>query len=183
MENLLSERSNEDDPSVVLANAGLVRYGSTGSISSLGSNHLEHHHHHHQNQNLRGILTNGGGGPTRTYTPSSLYSQDSSSALPTTTTTSFGVGNRLSSTESVLIYDAIPKTTKTSLKKSNSRVCNDVMYHFRHGGTQYKIRQRMILKKNLKFPPSFSFILQRRMKTNILTLGIINSNTMGISQF
>merc|ERR1712223_1210653 len=119
MENLLSERSNEDDPSVVLANAGLVRYGSTGSISSLGSNHLEHHH---QNQNLRGILTNGGGGPTRTYTPSSLYSQDSSSALPTTTTTSFGVGNRLSSTESVLIYDAIPKTTKTSLKKSNSRV-------------------------------------------------------------
>ena len=121
----MSERSNEDDPSVVLANAGLVRYGSTGSISSLGSNHLEHHHHH-QNQNLRGILTNGGGGPTRTYTPSSLYSQDSSSALPTTTTTSFGVGNRLSSTESVLIYDAIPKTTKTSLKKSNSRVCNDV---------------------------------------------------------
>ena len=115
MENLLSERSNEDDPSVVLANAGLVRYGSTGSISSLGSNHLEHH----QNQNLRGILTNGGP-TTRTYTPSSLYSQDSSSALPTTT--SFG-GGRMSSTESVLIYDAIPKTTKTSLKKSNSRVC------------------------------------------------------------
>ena len=121
MENLLSERSNEDDPSVVLANAGLVRYGSTGSISSLGSNHSEHN----QNQNLRGILTNGG--PTRTYTPSSLYSQDSSSALPTTTTTSFGVG-RLSSTESVLIYDAIPKTTKTSLKKSNSRVCMYTKY-------------------------------------------------------
>ena len=113
MENLLSERSNEDDPSVVLANAGLVRYGSTGSISSLGSTNLEQ-----QNQNIRGILTNGG--PTRTYTPSSLYSQDSSSAMPTT---SFGVG-RLSSAESVLIYDAIPKTTKTSLKKSNSRVSN-----------------------------------------------------------
>ena len=177
MENLLSERSNEDDPSVVLANAGLVRYGSTGSISSLGSNHLEHH----QNQNLRGILTNGGGGPTRTYTPSSLYSQDSSSALPTTTTTSFGVGNRLSSTESVLIYDAIPKTTKTSLKKSNSRVCNDVMYHFRHGGTQYKIRAKNDSKKEFEIPTLFLFILQMRMKTNILTLGIINSNTMGMS--
>ena len=121
MENLLSERSNEDDPSVVLANAGLVRYGSTGSISSLGSTNIEHQ----QNQmNIRGILTNGGGGnsaghhPNRTYTPSSLYSQDSSSAMPTT---SFG---RLSSSESVFIYDAIPKTNKTSLKKSNSRVSN-----------------------------------------------------------
>ena len=124
MENLLSERSNEDDPSVVLANAGLVRYGSTGSISSLGSTNIEHQ----QNQmNIRGILTNGGGNsaghhPNRTYTPSSLYSQDSSSAMPTT---SFG---RLSSSESVFIYDAIPKTNKTSLKKSNSRVSNPTAF-------------------------------------------------------
>jgi hypothetical protein len=105
----LSERSNDDDPGVVVATAGLIRYGSTGSISSIGSGNVEQH-------NLKGILTNHG--RQATYTPSSLYSQDSSNTVPTMY---FDGGGKLSSAESVLIYDTIPKASST-LKKSNSRV-------------------------------------------------------------
>ena len=100
MENLLSERSREDDSTVV--GGGMVKYGSTGSISSIGSTMLDNQAMVH-------------GGRQATYTPSSLYSQDSSN-VPT-----MYIG-KMSSTESVLIYDAIPKKTGTALKKSNSRV-------------------------------------------------------------
>lgn len=100
MENLLSEPSREDDSTfAAVGHHGLVKYGSTGSISSIGSNHYENQLH---------------GGRQATYTPSSLYSQDST----TVPTMYFG---KMSSTESVLIYDAIPKKQST-LKKSNSRV-------------------------------------------------------------
>ena len=102
MENLLSERSREDDSSFAGGDR-LVKYGSTGSISSIGSavagNQFENQLH---------------GSRQTTYTPSSLYSQDST----TVPTMYFG---KMSSTESVLIYDAIPKKSST-LKKSNSRV-------------------------------------------------------------
>merc|ERR1712223_2213906 len=111
MQNLLSERSREDDSSFAGGDR-LVKYGSTGSISSIGSavvtgNQFENQLH---------------GSRQATYTPSSLYSQDST----TVPTMYFG---KMSSTESVLIYDAIPKkaspgggTGGSSLKKSNSRV-------------------------------------------------------------
>ena len=82
----------------------MVKYGSTGSISSIGSTLLDNHH-----------STMIHGARQATYTPSSLYSQDSSN-IPTMY---FG---KMSSTESVLIYDAIPKKSGTALKKSNSRV-------------------------------------------------------------
>merc|ERR1712223_173833 len=103
MQNLLSERSREDDSSFAGGDR-LVKYGSTGSISSIGSavvtgNQFENQLH---------------GSRQATYTPSSLYSQDST----TVPTMYFG---KMSSTESVLIYDAIPKKSST-LKKSNSRV-------------------------------------------------------------
>ena len=118
MENLLSERSRaggEDESSCASHSLhppgghGMIKYGSTGSISSIGSAHnLENNpmlHHH-------------AGGRAATYTPSSLYSQDST----TVPTMYFG---KVSSTESVLVYDAIPKKAVgngTGLKKSNSRV-------------------------------------------------------------
>ena len=44
-----------------------------------------------------------------------------------------------------------------------------------------KIRAKNDSKKKFEIPTLFLFILQMRMKTNILTLGIINSNTMGMS--
>ena len=100
MENLLSERSREDDSTVI--GGGMVKYGSTGSISSIGSTMLDH----------QGMVMHGG--RQATYTPSSLYSQDS---VPT-----MYIGTKMSSAESVLIYDAIPKKSGTALKKSNSRV-------------------------------------------------------------
>merc|ERR1712223_2283881 len=104
MQNLLSERSREDDSSFAGGDR-LVKYGSTGSISSIGSavvtgNQFENQLH---------------GSRQATYPPSSLYSQDST----TVPTMYFG---KMSSTESVLIYDAIPKKSGTALKKSNSRV-------------------------------------------------------------
>ena len=109
MENLLSERSREDDSSFAGGDR-LVKYGSTGSISSIGSavvtgNQFENQLH---------------GSRQATYTPSSLYSQDST----TVPTMYFG---KMSSTESVLIYDAIPKKSST-LKKSNSRVSSTGTY-------------------------------------------------------
>ena len=104
MENLLSERSRDDIDSTVVGGGGMVKYGSTGSISSIGSTLLDNHH-----------STMIHGARQATYTPSSLYSQDSSN-IPTMY---FG---KMSSTESVLIYDAIPKKSGTALKKSNSRV-------------------------------------------------------------
>ncbi len=113
MENLLSDRSRGTEDNSTLSSTrpayaqGLVKYGSTGSIDSIGST-----------SPFDTIL----GGPNSgiraaTYTPSSLYSQDSTS-VPTMY---FG---KMSSTESMLIYDAIPKPSggSTSLKKSNSRV-------------------------------------------------------------
>ena len=44
-----------------------------------------------------------------------------------------------------------------------------------------KIRAKNDFKKEFEIPTLLFFILQMRMKTNILTLGIINSNTMGMS--
>lgn len=107
MENLLSERSNED---VSTHHHGMVKYGSTGSISSIG-----------YDDNGPMLISNGGqrSASCGTYTPSSLYSQDST----TVPTMYFG---RMSSSESVLIYDAIPKKSAAgSLKKSNSRVSSN----------------------------------------------------------
>ena len=108
MENLLSERSRDDMDSTVVGGGGggMVKYGSTGSISSIGSTLLDNH-------NPMTMMMHGA--RQATYTPSSLYSQDSSN-IPTMY---FG---KMSSTESVLIYDAIPKKSGTALKKSNSRV-------------------------------------------------------------
>merc|ERR1711860_38060 len=84
-----------------------------------------------------------------TYTPSSLYSQDSSN-IPTMY---FG---KMSSTESVLIYDAIPKKSGTALKKSNSRVSSTGKLRLRvesfrnnksSSGTQTDISATMKTKK------------------------------------
>ena len=142
MENLLSERSRDDMDSTTVVSGGgggMVKYGSTGSISSIGSTLLD-------NGPMTMMMH---GARQATYTPSSLYSQDSSN-IPTMY---FG---KMSSTESVLIYDAIPKKSGTALKKSNSRVSSTGKLRLRvesfrnnksSSGTQTDISATMKTKK------------------------------------